>query len=96
MEHSPQYPSITTSSDSYCHASCRYKEATSTCHAVRAGVPQGSVISPILFNFFVANYPENVEIHTTYADDVHASHSSIRPQEAADPLTQVIRDSFYV
>ena len=69
------------------HAFCRYSEATSTCHAVRAGVPQGSVISPILFNFFVANYPENVELHTTYADDVHAAQSSIRPQEAADALT---------
>jgi len=69
------------------HAFCRYSEATSTCHAVRVGVPQGSVISPILFNFFVANYPENVELHTTYANDMHAAHSSTRPQEAADALT---------
>ena len=49
---------------------------------MRAGAPQGSVISPILFN-----YPENVELHTSYAGDVHAVHSSIRHYEAADALT---------
>ena len=31
------------------HASCRYNEVTSTCHVVRAGVLQGSVVSPIFF-----------------------------------------------
>ena len=36
-------------------AACRYKDATSTYHAVRAGVPQGSMISPLLFKFFVSN-----------------------------------------
>ena len=69
------------------NAFCTYSEATSTCHDVRVGVPQGSVISLILFNLFVANYPENVELHTTYADDVHAAHSFTRLQEAADALT---------
>ena len=54
---------------------------------MRAGVPQDSVISPNLFNFFMANYPENFELHTTYADVVHAAHSSTRPQEAVDALT---------
>ena len=37
-------------------ASCRYKDATSTCHALRASDPQGSMISPLLFRFFVSNY----------------------------------------
>ena len=33
-------------------------------------------IKPILFNFFVANYPDNVELSTTRADDAHGAHSS--------------------
>ena len=33
------------------HAFSRYNEATSTCHAVQAGVPQRSIITPTLFNF---------------------------------------------
>ena len=69
------------------HASCKYSEAMSTCQDVPAGVPQGSVILPNLFNFFVANYPEYVEFRTTYVDDIHAAHSSTRPQEAAAALT---------
>ena len=68
-------------------ASCRYNEATSACHAVRAGVPQGSVISPLLFNFFVTTYPPNCQLHSTYADDMTAAESSVDPQTAADALT---------
>ena len=33
-------------------ASYRYKDARSPCHAVRAGVPQGWVTSPLLLIFF--------------------------------------------
>ena len=64
-----------------------YNGATSKCHAMRAGVPQGSVISPFLFNFYVANYLENVDFHSIYGDELHAAHSSTPPQEAADDLT---------
>ena len=35
----------------------------------------------------MTNYTKNVELHTTYADDVHTAHSSTRTQEAADALT---------
>ena len=43
------------------NASCRYKDAMSTCHAVRAGVPQGSVISPLFFKVLDSNYPSNCQ-----------------------------------
>ena len=48
---------------------------------------QGSVISSILFIFFVASYPESVEPHAANADDMHAAHSSTRLQETADDVT---------
>ena len=38
-------------------ASCQYRQARSGFRSVGAGVPQGSVISPCLFNFFVSDYP---------------------------------------
>ena len=43
-----------------CHASCRCNEVTSTCHAVRLDVSQISVISPVIFNFFISKYPHKV------------------------------------
>ena len=54
-------------------------KATLTC-------PQGSVIPRTLFNSFVSNYPYNVQIYISYADDVLPAHSSLNPQEAADAL----------
>ena len=68
-------------------AFCRYNRAASVCHAVRTGVPQGSAISPLLFNFFVSTYPDNAELQIGYADDVHAAASSVNPQTAATSLT---------
>ena len=68
-------------------AFCKYIEATSAHRKVKTGVPQGSVISPLLFNFFVSNYPTNCELHSAYADDVHAAASSAEVGEAADALT---------
>ena len=69
-------------------ASCKYNGATSVCHAVRAGVPQGSVISPHLFNFFISSYPETCELQSSYADDVHAAASARDVNEAAAALSR--------
>ena len=76
------------------HISCMYNEITSTYHTVRDGVPQGTVISQIIFNFFEANYPENVELHTVYADAVDAAHSStwLRNLQMLWLPTQSVRD----
>ena len=62
---------------------------------MRASVPLGLVISPTLLNFFVANYPENVETHRKYADDVYAALPSTQFQEVAEALTvhaETVRD----
>ena len=68
-------------------AACRYKETTLFCQAVRTGIPQGSAESPLLVNYFVATYPENVQLHTGYVEDVHAVDSSVDPQTADAALT---------
>ena len=49
-------------------ASCQYRQARSGFRSVGAGVPQGSVISPCLFNF-VSDYPHTADLHCSYADD---------------------------
>ena len=38
-------------------------------HRAARGVPQGSVISPTLFNYFVSDFPDVAEPSTNYADD---------------------------
>lgn len=49
----------------------RYGEARSSFYNIEAGVPQGSVIGPILYNIFTYDLPtsDNVTV-ATYADDI--------------------------
>jgi retron-type reverse transcriptase len=57
-------------------AECLFQGATSpqfTCHS---GVPQGSVLSPMLFNFFVGDCPVVAQINLSYADDFNLTESS--------------------
>ena len=59
-----------------------FRNATSTSRNVRAGVPQGAVTSPILFNFYLSKLPTpptGVFI-VQYADDlsVYSSGTSLR------------------
>ena len=48
----------------------RYKDACSDCHEVKSGVPQGSVLGPLLYLLFTADLPttEHTTI-ATFADD---------------------------
>ena len=69
-------------------AACLYQRARSRFRSIRAGVPQGSVISPSLFNAFVEDYPVSADLHTSYADDFTALTASPRIPEAAERLTR--------
>jgi hypothetical protein len=55
------------------------------CHC---GVPQGSVISPQLFNFFVADFPNCTQIDVSFADDFSLSESSPDLDELGRKLTE--------
>jgi hypothetical protein len=66
-------------------ASCIYHGAQSKFRTVHIGFPQGSVISPALFNFFVADFPEAPEELVSFADDFLVA--------ASDPSLTVIEIS---
>ena len=68
-------------------ACCQYQSARSRFRGARVGVPQGSVISPALFNFFVSDHPNTADLHTSYADDFTAAASSSSVPESAQRLT---------
>jgi hypothetical protein len=52
-----------------CIAVCLFQGAVSSEHSCHSGAPQGSVLLPQLFNFYVNDYQAEAEINKLYTDN---------------------------
>jgi hypothetical protein len=62
---------------------CQYSEL----HNIQAGVPQGSVLSPLLYNVFTSDMPtHDSTLLATYADDTAIMSQDVSPTVASQKL----------
>ena len=65
----------------------KQQEELSNFHEIKAGVPQGSVLGPVLYTLFTADLPGSKDVTTaTYADDTAILASHVNPVEASAML----------
>ena len=72
----------------------KINEKTSSFHSVKYGVPQGSVLGPILFLLYVNDLPNVSKFETTlFADDtnLHICHHNIQflQQEVSQEIKSI-------
>jgi hypothetical protein len=57
-------------------ASCLYNSSKSRSRIIHSGVPQGSVLSPSLFNLFVLDFPQVASLTESFAGNLTVGESS--------------------
>ena len=68
-----------------------YQGSASRWRKVKYGVPQGRVLSPLLWNFFMNDVASVAEIDESYADDLHAAESDPNKNVIAAGLSVAAR-----
>jgi hypothetical protein len=68
-------------------ASCLYQSCKSRSKIIHSGIPQGSVLSPSLFNLFVSDFPLLAFLAESFADDFTVGESSSNFQTLTDALS---------
>lgn len=71
-------------------ASCLYLRTQSPFKSIHTGVPQGSVISPSLFNYFISDCPVPPSNIASYADDLTIFVASPRLNVAEEDLAVLL------
>lgn len=71
----------------------KYKSYTSSSRNISAGVPQGSILGPMMYILYTADMPTNSQIHTsTFADDTAFMSTHKDPKIASSNLQSHIHE----
>ena len=69
-------------------ATCVYQGVLSNFKMIHMGVPQGSVLSPALFNFFMSDCPDTSELRVLFTDDLTVAASALDLQSIEADLNK--------
>ena len=74
------------------HQYVQIDDQTSLKSPVRSGVPQGSILGPILFNIYVAELPSCIDSDSIQYDDDTTIYRTCRPNDILQERRKLTND----